>query len=584
MSPLRKVYLIQWWLVALCASFPGAKLAARDISAEVALAWSVAEQRSAATVAWMNGTYGNPAMFAKFPTVGDFVSGRWQVASNTWDWKAGFWPGTLWLLAQRTGNDTWRQLATDWSQSLALSENVDHDIGFITLASLGNGWYFHDDLTDPGGAYRAFAKTAITLAASKLDSRFNMPNAGGAPVVTGFTRSWNAPFEVPYPVCVDNLMNLEVLFFAYELEGRLPARRVWFEHGLTHARNSIAKHLRADGGTYHVVKHFDSGPRIGEMERKSTLQGYGDETTWSRGQAWAIYGLTSVYRFARRDPGTDASDILAAAQATAEYFLERLPNDHAADAFNHRLGDFVPPVDFDAALGEPAGPWNDANNDYNSATGTGLGDRRPALLTFTLRDSSAAAIAAAGLIELSGYAPDAADRARYLGAAEEILHCLITYDGPDADLLPDYLCAVSETANPGILKAGSVRWNEANRSLIYGDYYFLEALARYEALGARELLAATQRVARSGGNVDFQFETSAPAPPLAFRVQRSSDLSEGNWTTVAARTGAGPWSGVASVAQEALPNGRVRMRITDPAPGTRGFFRVLTRSPGGGGP
>jgi hypothetical protein len=487
-------------------------------------------------------------------------------------------------LAQRTGNAVWRQRATDWSDALAQSGNTDHDIGFILLGSMGKARAFHDDFNDPGGAYRAFAAAAITTAAAKLDSRFNMPNTGGIPVPAGFTRSWNSPFQDPYPVCVDNLMNLELMFLAYELNGGLPQQRVWFDHALTHARTSIARHMRPDGGTYHVVKHFESGTRIGQIERKSTLQGYGDETTWSRGQAWAIYGFSAAYRHARRDPGTDASDVLAAARSAADYFIDRLPHHHSADPYNHRPDDFVPPSDFDASLGEPIGPWNDADNNYNSATGSGLGDRKPATNAFTLRDSSAAAIAASGLIELSGHVPNPGDRARYLGAAEDILHCLITYDGPDPGTDPDYLCQPGETAHPGILKAGSVKWGDPNQAVIYGDYYFLEALARYEALQARRVLAETQRMAGSEGERHVEFETRSPAPALTFRVQSSPDLSPGSWETVAAKTGGGPWAGSATISEAALPDGRVRINISNPSPAASGFFRILTRSVGGGGP
>jgi hypothetical protein len=129
------------------------------------------------------------------------------VASNTRDWRNGFWPGILWMLAQKTGDPVWQQRATDWSAALAASANTDHDIGFILLGSMGKGWYFHDDLSDPGGSYRAFAKNAITVAADKLDARFNKPNASGVPVPAGFIRSWDS-IEAPYPVCIDNLMNL----------------------------------------------------------------------------------------------------------------------------------------------------------------------------------------------------------------------------------------------------------------------------------------------------------------------------------------------------------------------------------------
>ncbi len=560
------------------------RAAAEDLSEMIAGAWNVAEQRCEANVSWMTAGIGAPQMFSIYPGIGDAANGHWILNYNIRNWRNGFWPGTLWFLAQRTGSDVWRQRATDWSAPLANTDNTDHDIGFITLASLGKGWLYHDDLTDPGGVYRAFAKTAITTAATKLDSRFNQPNTSGVPIPANFIRSWNTPFQDPYPVCIDNLMNLEVLFLAYEMNGRQPTQRPWYDHALTHARTTIARLLRADGSTYHVVKHFENGPQIGQIERKCTVQGYGDETTWSRGQAWAIHGFTSIYRYARRDPGTNAADILAAAQSAADYFISHLPNDFTDDPYNHRVGDFVPPCDFDVALGEPVGPWNDGNNDYNPATGSGLGDRRSALLSFTLRDSAAAAIAASGLIELSGQVASPTDQGRYLGAAEKILKCLITYDSEDPGSAPDYLCAVGDTTNPGILKAGCVLWGDFNRSQIYGDYYFLEALSRYEALTARKKLEKNQQVRRDGANVTFEFETTAAAPTLGLRIQRSSDLSTESWSTVAARTGAGGWSGTASAIEETMPNGDKRVKIADPTPGERGFFRILTRSIGGGGP
>lgn len=549
------------WLAIFALAWP---TAASD------LAWTRAEERSAATVTWMTATYGSSGMLARYPTVGNVSTGRWTTTSNTGDWRAGFWPGALWMVAAKTGSTTWRQRATDWSAALAATTNSDHDIGFIALGSLGKGWQFHDDVSDPGGSYREFARQAISVAAAKLDSRFNKANSSGTTVPAGLIRSWDT-IEAPYPVCIDNLMNLELLLAAYELNGRLPEQRPWFDHALTHARTSMARHLRANGGSYHVVKHFESGAAIGTIERKSTRQGYGDETTWSRGEAWAIYGLTAVYRHASRDPGTDASDILAAAEAVADYFLDHLPDAYTADSYNHRTGDFVPPCDFDAALGEPVGPWNDANNNYNPSNGGGLGDRKPATHTFTPRDSSAAAIAAAGLIELSSYA---ADGARYLAAAEDILECLEAYDGDDAGGAPDYLCAADEAAHPGILKAGSQQWDDDNRSLSYGDYYFLEALVRLEALRTRGLIATSQSIRKTGNAVVLEFETLYPAPALAIRIQRSDDLA--TWTTVAAKTGAGAWSGPAVDGMPAA--GKVRVTATLPASETRGFLRIVTRS------
>lgn len=564
-------------VILVCAS-----QASADLSAEIAQAWQVAEQRCGLTVAAMESIHGDPGMYSSFPTVENLATGQWSFISHNHNWQDGFWPGTLWILAQHAGSAIWKQRAVDWSAALATSTLTDHDIGFVTLSSLGKGRLFEDDLTDPSGTYRTFAKDAISAAAATLDARFNQAVVEDTPVPAGFTRSWDHPFQNPYPVCIDNLMNLEVMFLGYELNGRSPADRDWFEHALTHARNSIARLMRPDGSTYHVVQHFEYGPDIGRIYRKITVQGYGNETTWSRGQAWAIYGLTATFRHARRDPGTDASDVLVAAKAAADYFIDHLPHNLTTDVYNHRPGDFVPPCDFDAALGEPAGPWNDANNNYNPEAGTGLGDRRPALNGFTLRDSSAAAIAASGMIELSGYVHSQADRDHYLGAAEDILHCLITYDGPDQDSDPDYLCRATETDHPGILKSGCIRWGDANKSLVYGDYYFLEALARYEALTSRKVLENTRRISGDGPNHEFEFERATEGPTLAFRVLYSGDLSSGNWQTVAEKTGAGPWSGTATTTEELLPSGRTLVKIHNPAPGTDGFFRVLTRSIGGG--
>jgi hypothetical protein len=559
-------------LFAALLLLPAAR--ADEAAAGFAGAWTVAEQRCAETVGSMAAAYGEPGMYGHWPTHGNTTTGRWTVTNNSGQWRSGFWPGTLWLIAQRTGDPQWLQRANAWTVPLATTTNNDHDIGFITLSSLGKGWYFHDDLSDPGGVWREFARQALTAAAGRLDARFNKPNGSGEAVPAGMIRSWDT-IEGDYPVCIDNLMNLELLLLAYEMNGRLPEQRPWFDHALEHARNSIARHFRADGGTYHVVRHFQSGPRIGEVQAKKTRQGYGDETTWSRGQAWAIHGLTTVYRHARRDPATDASDLLAAAQRAADYFIARLPHHFTADPYNHRIGDFVPPVDFDAALGEPDGPWNDANDNYNPSSGGGLGDAEPATEAFSQRDSSAAAIAASGLVELSGVAATAADRARYLAAAEDILDCLVSYDGPDGGSAPDYRCLPGETANPGILKLASNEWDSDSRSLIYGDFYFLEALARLEARRARERIAASQRLGRVAGGFELEFEIPSPAPALSVRVEWSDDLVD--WTPVAARTGCGPWSGPAAVATTNLDDCQ-RVKVGIPAAGASRFLRVTTRA------
>jgi unsaturated chondroitin disaccharide hydrolase len=202
-----------------------------------------------------------------------------------------------------------------------------------------------------------------------------------------------------------------------------------------------------------------------------TAQGYGAETTWSRGQAWSIYGFTQTYSYTRDDSNV-ASMFLDAACRNANYFISHLPNNYTADKYNHVAGDFVPPTDFDAALGEPAGPWNDA--DHNLV----FGDPRPGTFAYVQRDSSAAAIAASGLLELSTLVDDANLQDLYFGTAQDILWCLMTFKGTDGKL--DYLA--KDSTDMGILTNARGAYGTPGYSMIVADYYFLEALQRYDAI------------------------------------------------------------------------------------------------------
>lgn len=548
-----------------------------DLRDALATAWSNAEIRSAATVTSLGST-------SRWPTIGN--GSVWLYSTSTKDWRAGFWPGSLWFISQHNDDPSWVVNAKDWSLPLATSINADHDIGFIVLGSMGKAWLCHDDVNDPGGTYRGVAKTAILRAAELLDNRFNM---NGVP--TEFTRSWDT-IEGLYPVCIDNMMNLEVMLLAHQLDA---SKSAYYFHALAHARSSIARHLRGDGGTYHVVRHFENGGSAGQIERKNTRQGYGDESTWSRGQAWAIYGFAMTYRYARLGTDSNPGDFLAASESAADYFIDHLPHDFTADTYNHRVGDFVPPSDFDASLGEPTGPWNDADEDGNPGEANGGTRQHGASLVsvqysqdrllprnaFTLRDTSAAAVAASGLLELSALSKDPAKRAKYRLAAENILECLITYDGPDSGTQPDYLSPVNDTQNPGILRLGSEFWGGPNRSLIYGDYYFLEAMVRWETLVTRELLSTSRGVEIAAGDAVFEFERLDPAPSVMFRIQRSESLDAGSWVTIAAKTGAGAWSGLVNVTEEPAVDGKVLVRIHEPATSGRAFYRVLIRSAGG---
>ena len=247
--------------------------------------------------------------------------------------------------------------------------------------------------------------------ANSLASRFD-------PEV-GCTRSWSFG-KWSFPVIVDNMMNMELLLKAAELGGSDTLKNV----ALAHARTTMKNHFRDDKSCFHLV---DYNPETGEVVGKQTVQGLADDSAWARGQAWGLYGFTMVYRFCKEQ------DILDHAIAIAEYLLSRLPEDG------------VPFWDYDSA---------EIPND--------------------VRDASATAIMASGLIELSQYV-DAEKAERYLATVEKMLRTLAS---------EEYLCAEGEDYG-FLLKHSTGNKNtdsEVDVPLTYADYYFLEALIRWSRL------------------------------------------------------------------------------------------------------
>ncbi|WP_394830731.1 glycoside hydrolase family 88 protein [Pendulispora rubella] len=330
------------------------------------------------------------------------------------DWRVGFFPGTLWLTYEYTRDPYWREQADKWTNELEYvqNNNADHDIGFEMMPSFGNALRLA-----PDPRYEPILRRS----ADSLASRFN-------PVV-GSTQSWSwaIPQNWTFPVIVDNMMNLELLFWSASHGGN-PKH---YDMAVSHALRTRQDHVRPDGGTYHVV---DYDPATGNVIKRITFQGYENESTWARGEAWAIYGFTMTYRF------TKDGRFLETAEKVADYFID------------HVKKDWVPNWDFQA----PA--------------------------QYTQKDSSAAAIAAAGLIELAQFErTQRGGFARYLAyrvAAERILNALYrSYrsDGTNQGLL------VHGTGNyPALWRANNPA--EIDIALIYGDYYFLEALLRYQQM------------------------------------------------------------------------------------------------------
>ena len=329
--------------------------------------------------------------------------GKW-LAVPIQDWTSGFFPGCLWYAFEESGDPSLRAAAIRWTEGLESIQYLKshHDIGFMIFSSYGNGYRITRNKQ---------YQDVILQAARSLMTRYN-------PTV-GCIKSWDNR-RWPYPVIIDNMMNLELLFWASQNGGT----KTMYDAALSHAVKTMQNHFRPDYSTYHVVSYDTI---TGRVLTRGTSQGYADSSCWARGQAWSIYGFTMAYRYTR-DPR-----FLQTAQHAADYFLGHLP------------ADYVPYWDFQAP-GIPNEP----------------------------RDVSAAAIASSALFELSQYGGETHLKNKYREAAEKMLGSLCS---------EPYLA--EGTTSHAILNhsvGSKPAKSEVDVSLIYADYYFLEAMHRYVRL------------------------------------------------------------------------------------------------------
>ncbi|MNK23543.1 Unsaturated chondroitin disaccharide hydrolase [compost metagenome] len=342
------------------------------------------------------------------------------------EWTGGFWPGALWYMYEFTKNEKWKTAALAWTNSLERNQynTAHHDIGFMMYCSYGNALRFVNDERYP---------KILLQSAKSLCQRYS-------PIV-GSIQSWNKRKSKgdintwEYPVIMDNMMNLELLFYASKISGDTSFKHI----AIKHAEQTMKNHLRADYGSYHVVNY---DPLTGKVLHQQTLQGFSDGSTWARGQAWGIYGFTTVYR------ETKDSRFLKTAMKMADYFIDHpnLPTDK------------IPFWDFNVGQAGFRPDW----------------DYQPAKFEETPRDASAAAIASAGLLELSTFLKGE-QRQKYFYAAVAILKSLSTDKYLNVDHQNPYFLLKHSTGN-----LPSDR--EIDVPLIYADYYFLEALLRYRQI------------------------------------------------------------------------------------------------------
>ncbi len=337
-----------------------------------------------------------------------YATKKLETSNSSW-WTSGFYPGSLLYLYQYSKDTALLNEALKRMQLLEKEQynKGTHDLGFMMFCSFGSA-----NQMQPNKAYQDI----LMNSAKSLSTRFN-------PTI-GCIKSWDHG-TWKFPVIIDNMMNLELLFWATKYSGDSS----YYKLAVTHANTTIKNHYRPDFSSYHVI---DYNPTTGLVYEKKTAQGYADASAWARGQAWGLYGYTVMYR------ATKDKKYLTQANQIAHFIM------------NHprKPADNIPYWDYDTPD-----------------------------IPATYRDASAAAITAAALLELSGYA-DTKNSSSYFTFAEKIIKVLST---------PTYTAKQKE--NGGfILKHSTGHWpgnSEVDVPLTYADYYYIEAMMRYKSMAKK---------------------------------------------------------------------------------------------------
>lgn len=333
--------------------------------------------------------------------------GKLHWANPKFDWTEGFFPGSLWYMYKTTHDNKWKDAAESF-QSMFESHKYytsNHDLGFIFNTSYANGY----EITK-----NEYFKDVMIIAADSLITRFN-PKVGC--IKSWDTdKGWQAERNWDFPVIIDNMMNLELLFKASQLTKNSKYKDI----AIQHANTTLKNHFRDNHSSFHVV---DYDAVSGTVRAKETAQGFANNSAWARGQAWGLYGYTVCYRY------TKDIRFLEKAQHIANFILEK----------NKLQREKLPFWDYNAS------------NIPNEPV-----------------DVSAAAISVSALLELDSYSDNS-----YKMEIEQLLHALSTekYLSKIGDN-HNFILKHSIGSIP--------HDNEIDVPLNYADYYYIEALVRYK--------------------------------------------------------------------------------------------------------
>ncbi|WP_297805848.1 glycoside hydrolase family 88 protein [uncultured Polaribacter sp.] len=348
----------------------------------------------------------------KHPRLIDKDKKEWkEVTNDKLIWTSGFYPGVLWYAYDITGNERWKNEAIKRTEVFEDFQNIKehHDIGFMMFPAYGNGYKISG---------KKEYKDILLNSAASLASRFN-PNVGTI-------KSWSNkmhPRWKQHITIIDNMLNLELLFWAAKNGGD----QKYYDIAVRHAETTMKNHFRKDLTSWHVLEYDSIN---GNVLNRHTKQGFADDSRWSRGQAWGVYGYTMVYK------ETKDKKYLDFAKKLADTYLSLLPHD------------MVPAWDFDVQ----SNPKEE-------------------------KDASAAAIVASSLMDLSTFVDSETDQERYFNAGVEILKSLGSEKYSAVGKADSFLLHSTGAKSLG---------HEIDVALIYADYYYIEALSRLQKLQSKK--------------------------------------------------------------------------------------------------
>lgn len=349
---------------------------------------------------------------SKHPRLIDADKKEWkQVTNDKLIWTSGFYPGILWYAYDVTGNEKWKNEAIKRTEVFEDFKNITehHDIGFMMFPAYGKGYEI---------GKKEDYKDILLTSANSLASRFNSN--------VGTIKSWSNkmhPRWKEHITIIDNMLNLELLFWAAKNGGDSK----FYDIAVKHAETTMENHFRDDLTSWHVLEYDSIN---GKVLNHHTKQGFADDSRWSRGQAWGVYGYTMVYK------ETKDKKFLDFAQKITDKYLDLLPED------------MIPAWDFDVQ--------NDPLEE---------------------KDASAAAVVAAALLDLSTFVENKEDQERYYNAAVKMIASLGSENYSAVGKADSFLLHSTGAKSLG---------HEIDVALIYADYYYIEALSRLKKMEAKK--------------------------------------------------------------------------------------------------